>query len=59
MKKKLKINLKNECCLKKIYIFVKKIIFMSVVDRKVWEKEVLKVLILKGVKKFFLEKGIE
>lgn len=32
---------------------------MSIVDRKVREKEVLKVLILKGVKKFFVEKGIE
>lgn len=37
----------------------RKLIKMSIADRKVREKEALKALILKGAKKLFLEKGIE
>ena len=37
----------------------KNFIDMSVADRKAREKEALKMLILKGAKKLFLEKGIE
>ncbi len=37
----------------------KKLLLMSVADRKAREKEALKMLILKGAKKLFIEKGIE
>lgn len=44
----------------KINIYLQKnLLVMSVADRKAREKEALKMLILKGAKKLFLEKGIE
>lgn len=44
----------------KINIYLQKnLLVMSIADRKAKEKEALKMLILKGAKKLFLEKGIE